>query len=343
MNSAMSTIELPLSAEAASSTRSRKVDTSVPRRVVGLVEAAIWNQPSRIREEALALAEVLEPSHPAQAKRVRERIGSRLEPVLLKPPGDLVVMETPRVSLSDVVLSDTVRRQVDDLLFEYARRGDLAAAGLSPRHKILLHGEPGNGKTMLAEALAAELDCPFLRANYSGIVDSHLGESGKNLQRLMEYAGTSRCVLFMDEFDGLGIERAASSDGASTENRRVTNLLLTLLDRLSPDCVLVAATNVPDLLDRALRRRFDLTIEICAPDDALRGECIGRCFTREADMWDGIGSVIRSLVTIPFPNLDAVVQTCKRVRREYVLRGGSGIEVVLADARRIYCSDKHVT
>lgn len=122
---------------------------------------------------------------------------STLKPsALLTVPKELVVLEQPQLALKNVVLSPHVEEEISGLIAETLRSEELAAFDLQPRHRVLLHGEPGNGKTMLAEALASELELPFLRAKYSGLVDSYMGGTGKNIDKLFEYAATAPCVLF---------------------------------------------------------------------------------------------------------------------------------------------------
>lgn len=166
--------------------------------------------------------------------------------------------------LSELVLAPEVREDVEDFIYEFTNSSLLRSHSLEPRHTMLLLGPPGNGKTSLAEALATELALPLLSLRYDAIVDSFLGETSSRLRRLIEYATANPCVLFFDEFDAVGKER---SDAQETgEIKRVVSSLLVQMDHLPSHTLIVCATNHPELLDRAVWRRFELKLEIGKPE-----------------------------------------------------------------------------
>jgi SpoVK/Ycf46/Vps4 family AAA+-type ATPase len=149
-------------------------------------------------------------------------------------------------------------------LAEEQHRSDLLRAyNLEPRNSVLLIGPPGNGKTSLAEALAAELLAPMFVVRYEGVIASYLGETASRLQRLFDFVRTRRCVLFLDEFDTLAKERGDEHE--TGEIKRVVSSLLLQIDQLPSHVVVVTATNHPELLDRAVWRRFQLRLELPAP------------------------------------------------------------------------------
>jgi len=167
--------------------------------------------------------------------------------------------------LSDLVLTDSLISEVQEFLHEYSEAPLLRSHSLEPRHTVLLVGPPGNGKTSLAEALATELGLPLLSIRYDAIVDSYLGETSNRLRRIMDFAALNPCVLFFDEFDAVGKER---SDAQETgEIKRVVSTLLVQMDRLPSHVVVVCATNHPELLDRAVWRRFELKLEVGQPNN----------------------------------------------------------------------------
>jgi SpoVK/Ycf46/Vps4 family AAA+-type ATPase len=176
---------------------------------------------------------------------------------------DVVHEMTPKRTVGDLVLSPIVRHAVDELVEEHHRSDLLRSYNLQPRNRILLTGNPGNGKTSLAEAIASSLMVPFVIARYDGLITSYLGETATRLRRLFEFAHTRRCVLFFDEFDTLGKERGDIHE--TGEIKRVVSSLLLQIDDLPSHVVVVCATNHPELLDRAVWRRFQLKLELMPP------------------------------------------------------------------------------
>lgn len=147
---------------------------------------------------------------------------------------------------------------VNEFVQEQYRSDLLRSHNLEPRHRILLTGAPGNGKTSLAEALANELMVPFYRVRYDGIITSYLGETASRLSKLLEFVSQEHCVLFFDEFDAIGKERGDTHE--TGEIKRLVNSLLLQMDELPSYVVVIAATNHPELLDRAVWRRFQIKI-----------------------------------------------------------------------------------
>jgi SpoVK/Ycf46/Vps4 family AAA+-type ATPase len=146
---------------------------------------------------------------------------------------------------------------------EQHRANLLRSHNLEPRHRVLLAGPPGNGKTSLAEALADALMVPLVSVRYEGVVGSFLGETASRLGRLFDFVRGKRCVLFFDEFDTLGKERGDPHD--TGEIKRVVSSLLLQIDDLPSYVVVVTATNHPELLDRAVWRRFQILLELPRP------------------------------------------------------------------------------
>jgi len=176
---------------------------------------------------------------------------------------DLIFEMTPMRSLDSLVLPDKIREQIKEVVEEQHRAELLHAHNLRARNRVLLAGPPGNGKTTLAEVLAYELMYPLFVVRYETLVGSYLGETSSRLKHLMDYAKTQRCVLFFDEFETLGKERGDTHE--TGEIKRVVSSLLLQIDDLPDYVVVVAASNHPELLDRAVWRRFQLRIELPMP------------------------------------------------------------------------------
>ncbi|MGE6315694.1 AAA family ATPase [Shewanella baltica] len=166
-------------------------------------------------------------------------------------------------TLDDLTLENDVRLLFNELIEEHHRKDILRAYNLEPRHKLLLAGPPGNGKTTLAEALANQLCVPLFIVKYEGIFSRYLGETAQHVDMLFDHIKTQRCVLFFDEFDAIGKERDDLQDNG--EIKRVVNSLLKQIDLLPSHVIVVAATNHASMLDRALWRRFQMQITIPGP------------------------------------------------------------------------------
>jgi SpoVK/Ycf46/Vps4 family AAA+-type ATPase len=179
---------------------------------------------------------------------------------------DLVQEFVPNRRLNDLELAPVPRRVVTELV-EEQRRGDLLRSyGVEPRNRLLLAGPPGNGKTSVAEAIAAELMLPFYVVRYEGVVSSFLGETAARLDSAFEFVRSRRCILFFDELDTIAKER--SDEHETGEIKRVVSTLLLQIDRLPAHVIFIGATNHSELLDRAAWRRFQIRVDLDRPNRA---------------------------------------------------------------------------
>jgi len=176
---------------------------------------------------------------------------------------NLLYETTPRVSLKDLLLTDDVIQSCNELIEEHHRCDLLRSYNLEPRNRILLAGPPGNGKTSLAEALANELMVPFLVVRYEGVIGSYLGETAVRLKKIFENVRSRHCVLFFDEFDTVGKERGDIHE--TGEIKRVVSSLLLQMDALPSYVIVITASNHPELLDRAVWRRFQIRLQLSPP------------------------------------------------------------------------------
>lgn len=179
---------------------------------------------------------------------------------------DLYFETTPERGLNSLVLPDKIREQIQELVEEQHRSELLHSYNLRARNSLLFAGPPGNGKTTLAEALAHELMYPLLVVRYENLVGSYLGETSGRLKSVLDYAKTMRCVLFFDEFETLAKERGDTHE--TGEIKRVVSSLLLQLDSLPDYVVVVTASNHPELLDKAVWRRFQVRLELPLPTKA---------------------------------------------------------------------------
>jgi hypothetical protein len=166
----------------------------------------------------------------------------------------------PMGRLTGLVLPSGVRQATLDLIEEHHRRDLLRSHGVEPRHRILLEGPPGSGKTSLAEAIATEIAVPLLTVRYEALIGSFLGETASRLDTLFSAVRVRPCVLFFDEFDAIAKERGDTHE--TGEIKRVVSSLLLQVDRLPSHVVVVAATNHAELLDRAVWRRMQIRLSL---------------------------------------------------------------------------------
>jgi SpoVK/Ycf46/Vps4 family AAA+-type ATPase len=254
-----------------------------------------------------------------------DRLQRALSAVTITPPAtaqsnnqsgkDTILETTPRRRLDELILPLPITQQVNQLVEEQHRADLLRAHGMQPRHRVLLSGPPGNGKTSVAEAIAEALAVQFFTVRYDALVGSYLGETNTRLARLFDYARTVPCVLFFDEFDSIGKERGDNHE--TGEIKRVVSFLLMQIDQLPSYVVAVAATNHAELLDRAVWRRFQLRLAMPQPSR----DVLATFLQRQFDTWPeptGInsGALADKLGHTSFAE---ALDFCQTVRRQHIL------------------------
>ncbi|MDT3674533.1 AAA family ATPase [Microcystis wesenbergii] len=232
-----------------------------------------------------------------QAKASKSVIEKKSDPIpLVQPKGDgfdkltvnlanLVSVRYPDTRLSDMILTSDLEFRLKRVLTEQRQGKRLREHNLMPRRKLLLVGPPGSGKTMTAEALAGELKLPLFTTLYDSLMGKYMGETASRLKVIFEAMTITKGVYFFDEFDAIGTQRHNSNDVG--EIRRILNSFLMFLEQEQGDSLILAATNHPQLLDKALFRRFDDVIEYQLPDAAIIRELIeSRLISFEIDWKD---------------------------------------------------------
>jgi ribosome biogenesis ATPase len=190
-------------------------------------------------------------------------------------------------------LDDVVQELGDLVILPMTRPQVYLSSNVQPPRGVLLHGPPGCGKTMIANAFAAELGVPFIAISAPSIVSGMSGESEKALREHFEEAKRiAPCLIFIDEIDAITPKR----ESAQREmEKRIVAQLLTCMDEIAVEktdgkpVIVLAATNRPDSLDAALRRggRFDKEINMTVPSEPVR-EQILRALTRKLRLADDL-------------------------------------------------------
>jgi SpoVK/Ycf46/Vps4 family AAA+-type ATPase len=245
--------------------------------IKSLIRSHYSEDPERFYAMALQLAaHEAQQGHGALAHDIRDIVDkARREngPGVLKFPTDLrglVLSETPGVRLSAMVLDQKLANRIKRVVHEYRQQQRLKTHGLSHRRKVLLIGPPGTGKTMSARVLAAEIGLPLHTVQVDKLVTKFMGETSAKLRQIFDLIQQELGVYLFDEFDAIAGERTLENDVG--EMRRVLNAFLQFIEQDTSDSLIVAATNSPGLLDRALYRRFDdvLYYELPGPEDRKR-------------------------------------------------------------------------
>lgn len=167
----------------------------------------------------------------------------------------LTLSEKTDLPLSALVLPAKLKERIERVIHEYRQQHKLKTHGLSHRRKLLLVGPPGTGKTMTARVLAHELRLPLHTIQVDKLVTKFMGETSAKLRQIFDLIQQEQGAYLFDEFDAIGGERQLENDVG--EMRRVLNAFLQFIEQDTSDSLIVAATNSPRLLDRALFRRFD--------------------------------------------------------------------------------------
>ena len=179
--------------------------------------------------------------------------------------------EKNRVTFDDVAGVDEEKEELEEIVEFLKNPKKFTDMGARIPKGVLLVGQPGTGKTLLAKAVAGEAGVPFYSISGSDFVEMFVGVGASRVRDLFEQAKKNApCIIFIDEIDAVGRQRGAGLGGGHDEREQTLNQLLVEMDGFSDNegVIILAATNRPDVLDKALLRagRFDRQITIPVPD-----------------------------------------------------------------------------
>ena len=175
-----------------------------------------------------------------------------------------------KIKFKDVAGLEEEKEELIEIVDFLKRPEKFTKMGAKVPKGVLLYGKPGTGKTLIAKAIAGEADVPFISMSGSEFIEMFAGLGASRVRKLFDKARKlAPCIVFIDEIDAIGARRTSNS-GAETENNQTLNQLLVEMDGFSSEetIIVLAATNRPEMLDKALLRpgRFDRQITIPAPD-----------------------------------------------------------------------------
>ena len=175
-----------------------------------------------------------------------------------------------KIKFDDVAGLDEEKAEMIEIVEFLKKPEKFTKMGARIPKGVLLYGKPGTGKTLIAKAIAGEADVPFISMSGSEFIEMFAGLGASRVRKLFEKARKlAPCIVFIDEIDAIGSRRTSNS-GAETENNQTLNQLLVEMDGFSSEetIIVLAATNRPEMLDKALLRpgRFDRQITIPTPD-----------------------------------------------------------------------------
>jgi len=234
---------------------------------------------------------------------------------------ELIEVFQPKVKLKDMVLDTEVKEHLDKVVREQQKWEILRQHNLMPVRKLLLQGPPGCGKTMTAQALAGELGIPVFIVRLDGLISKFMGESISKLRLIFDAMPDHRGVYLFDEFDSIGSHRDQGQDVG--EIKRVLNSFLINIEKDQSNSIIIAATNLPDSLDKALFRRFDDIITYPLPAEKEIAETMkknlkGFKFKGKVD-WKALAKKAVGL------NYSEIVRACEETIKSMIMSGGESL------------------
>ena len=298
-----------------------------------LIRASLDNDLRTIRALSTKIIRNIKATNPEIAQQISEAlnfhgaglpssrsIGYGALPQDSDSRSDLLIVQEP-MEIDRPFFDDKLYNIISTIVDERNNINKLMSAGLNPTSSILLYGVPGVGKTLLAKYFSSLFNLKFASLDMASAVSSYLGKTGQNLKKALNYAKEEPTLLLLDEFDAIAKKRDDTSDLG--ELKRVVNVLLKELEDWPSHSILIAATNHPELLDKAIWRRFDITIEISLPDEKTRLNLIEHSFmdTQFEIKTKKINKML-ALLTEGISPAD-IIKICGRAKKQFLMYGDS--------------------
>lgn len=236
---------------------------------------------------------------------------------------ELIEVFQPKIKLNDMVLDKQVRESLDRVVEEQRKIELLRQHNLTPKRKLLLTGIPGCGKTMTAQALAGELGLTVFIIRLDGLMSKFMGESIAKLRMIFDAMEDHRGVYLFDEFDSIGAQRDQGQDVG--EIKRVLNSFLINIEKDQSNSIVIAATNLPESLDKALFRRFDDIIRYPLPEieeikKVLKKNLSGFSLSKRISL----DKIAKEAIGLSYSD---IVRACEEAIKEMIIMGESKVPV----------------
>ncbi|TPL88554.1 ATP-binding protein [Mesorhizobium sp. B2-3-12] len=254
-----------------------EIDT---KNLVSLLQAAMSADYTQVRRMANVLSKrLLDAKDVDGAKAIQAVVRKKgvplqssgyVETLPLDAGSRLPLLEEGSAPTTPLIIDESAGHVVAQFIEDSRHHDQLEQAGVDAPIRLLIFGDPGTGKSLLASHIAAQLGRPLYIARLDALISSRLGETAKNVRGIFDFIPVRNAVLFLDEMDAIAKLRDDRQELG--ELKRVVNAVLQGLDTLTNDVIVIGATNHPHLLDPAIFRRFPYKLELRPPSKDTRAE-----------------------------------------------------------------------
>ncbi len=261
--------------------------------LISLLQAAMSADYTQVRRTANVISKRLLDDNDVESAKAIQAIVRRkgmplqssgyIEALPVDVGTRLPLLEEGAAPTTPVILDESAGHIVAQFMEDARNHERLERAGVDAPIRLLMSGDPGTGKSLLASHIAAQLGRPLYVVRLDAVISSRLGETAKNVRGIFDFIPVRNAVLFLDEMDA--IAKLRDDQQELGELKRVVNAVIQGLDTLTNDVIVIGATNHPHLLDPAIFRRFPYKLELGPPAEVTRAE-MWRTFLRLSEVGD---------------------------------------------------------